>query len=316
MKWLVFDENNLRTIPPNDRLSQCENILKNESNQSKRWDAVWLVGEAAREAGSGPIFEKASDLLAWVLENDVDGVVKHEVCFQISESNMREKIPHLAKAGLYNESALARHEAIESLAAMEGFEVEDEIVKALQDQVDYVRDTASFGIKYLDRLKHLNNEYYTDEYNQLSLFPEKRLRKYHEILKNESDESIRWDMVWLAGEIAENVGTKHPIFAKVEELCDWVLKNDQNSFVKHEACFQMAARNMRRKIPDLEECILNNETDLVRHEAIESLGLLSSFDSKKLISKFLTSSNIDIKQTAEFVLKRFEIMQSKNQNTY
>ena len=77
----------------------------------------------------------------------------------------------------------------------------------------------------------------------------------------------------------------------------------------------MAARNMRRKIPDLEECILNNETDLVRHEAIESLGLLSSFDSKKLISKFLTSSNIDIKQTAEFVLKRFEIMQSKNQNT-
>ncbi len=306
MRWLVFDENNLRSIPPNDRLVQCENILKNESNQSKRWDIVWLVGESAREAGSGTIFEKASDLLAWVLENDEDGVVKHEVCFQISESNMRKKIPDLARAGLCNESALARHEAIESLAAMEGFEVEGEIAKALQDQVDFVRDTASFGIKYLERLKHLNTEYYTDEYNQLKLFPKKRLREYHEILKNESDESIRWDMVWLAGEIAENVGTKNPVFAEVEELCDWVLKNDQNSFVKHEACFQIAARNMRRKIPALEECILNNETDLVRHEAIESLGLLSSFDSKKLISKFLTSSNIDIKQTAEFVLKRFE----------
>ena len=109
---------------------------------------------------SDPIFDKASDLLVWVLENDDDGVVKHEVCYQISASNMRKKIPDLLKAGLYNRSSLARHEAIECLGILEAFEVKDELKKAINDPVNYVKETAIFAIKRLGRMKSRKSKNY------------------------------------------------------------------------------------------------------------------------------------------------------------
>jgi HEAT repeat protein len=163
MSWVILDENNIRNFTPKERLEQCDDILKNEKDPSKRWDAVWITGELAREMRGSSLYNKAADLLVWTLENDDDGVVKHEVCYQISACNMRNKIPDLVKAGLYNNNPLARHEAIECLGFMEAFEIKDELKRALNDPVDYVKETAMCAIKRLERMKNRKNRFSVPE---------------------------------------------------------------------------------------------------------------------------------------------------------
>lgn len=163
MSWVILDENNIRNTSPKERLVQCKEILENEKDASKRWDVVWILGELARNERETSFFNSAADLLVWTLENDNDGVVKHEVCYQISTCNMRNKIPDLLRAGLYNENPLARHEAIECLGFMEAFEIKDELKKALNDPVDYVKETAMCAIKRLDRMKNRNGRFSAPE---------------------------------------------------------------------------------------------------------------------------------------------------------
>ena len=130
-----------------------------------------------------------------------------------------------------------------------------------------------------------------------------RLDKCTSIIKSEADESLRWDAVWLAGEIAE-LNPNTLLFDEVSELMVWVLKNDNNGVVKHEACYQIAARNMRNKIPNLIETALNDTSVIAKHEAIESLGLMRAFDSKDLLLKAMDDPDPNVKETAAFVLKR------------
>jgi len=144
-----------------------------------------------------------------------------------------------------------------------------------------------------------------DEGNIRKLQPRERLDRCITILKNSNDESMRWDAVWLAGEIAEVIDPKDPIFDEVADLMCWVLENDDNGVVKHEAAFQIAARNMRKKIPDLVNSALNDESALVKHESLESLGLMRAFEAKELITEALTDPDPAVSTTAVFVLKRF-----------
>ena len=44
----VFDESKMRELSDEDRFNACEQILKNEDDESKRWDAVWSIGELAK----------------------------------------------------------------------------------------------------------------------------------------------------------------------------------------------------------------------------------------------------------------------------
>jgi len=37
----IYDENKLRGLPDEERMSVCERIIKNDSDESKRWDAVY-----------------------------------------------------------------------------------------------------------------------------------------------------------------------------------------------------------------------------------------------------------------------------------
>ena len=145
-----------------------------------------------------------------------------------------------------------------------------------------------------------------DEGHLRKLPPRERLDRCASILKNDIDESLRWDAVWLAGEIAELSNPSDAIFDEVADLMSWVLKNDTNGVVKHEACFQIAARNMRKKIPDLVDSAFYDKSALVRHEALESLGLMRAFDSMELIIKSTQDKSNDVRETAEFVLKRLQ----------
>lgn len=143
-----------------------------------------------------------------------------------------------------------------------------------------------------------------DEEDIRNLPHKERLEKCRDVLKNENDESKRWDAVWLAGELAESVGANTEIFEKVADLMVWVLKNDDNGVVKHEACFQIAARNMRNKISDLINSSLNDKSGLVKHEALEALGLMRAHERIEAIEKGLKDSNQDVRETAMFVIKR------------
>ena len=145
-----------------------------------------------------------------------------------------------------------------------------------------------------------------DENKIRELPDEERFIVCERILKTEKDESKRWDATWLIGELAEDKNENDPIFNKTADVIEWVLKNDDNGVVKHEASFQIAARNMRHKIPALVDSAINDKSMLTRHESIEALGLMRAFEAEEQIKKMVDDSSIDVRETAEFVLKRFE----------
>ncbi len=148
-----------------------------------------------------------------------------------------------------------------------------------------------------------------------NLPPRQRLDKIIQVLKNgnERDESIRWDCIWLAGEITEAVSKDDPIYTEIADLMVWVLNNDDNGIVRHEAAFQIGLHNMRAKIPDLVKSILNDKSDLVKHEAIEALGLLRDHGSKETLRKMLEDKGDAVSETAAFVLKRLERLKDRGE---
>lgn len=153
-----------------------------------------------------------------------------------------------------------------------------------------------------------------DEQNMRALSDSERYHACYEILKNESDESKRWDAVWLVGELAEDPENTNGLREQVADLLEWTLRNDTNGVVKHEASFQIAARNLRDKIPVLADIALNDKSILSKHEAIEALGLMRAFEVEDIIKKAQSDPSNDVRETAEFVLKRFQRL--NKQNTY
>ena len=115
-----------------------------------------------------------------------------------------------------------------------------------------------------------------DEYDMRKLPPRERLDKIMKILRNERDESIRWDSIWLAGEITEVIAIDDPINAEIPDLMVWILLNDENGIVKHEAAFQIGVRNMITKIPYLIDSALYDKNELVRHEDYSGFGFDAS----------------------------------------
>ena len=153
-----------------------------------------------------------------------------------------------------------------------------------------------------------------DEYDMRKLPPRERLDKIKYIFRNERDESIRWDSVWLAGEITEVIDKDDPMYDEIADLMVWILLNDDNGIVKHEAAFQIGLRNMKSKIPDLINSALNDKKELVRHEAIEALGLMRAHECKETLRKMIEDPSEAVKETAIFVLKRLDRL--KNRGPY
>jgi HEAT repeat protein len=159
MSYIILDEGKLRNLPIRERLDKCTSIIKNEPDESLRWDAVWLAGEVAEMNPDTPLFDEVADLMSWVLKNDNNGVVKHEACYQIAARNMRKKIPDLISTALNDKSVIAKHEAIESLGLMRAFESKDLIAKSLNDPNPEVRETTAFVMKRLERLQNIHENY-------------------------------------------------------------------------------------------------------------------------------------------------------------
>ena len=128
------------------------------------------------------------------------------------------------------------------------------------------------------------------------------------------DESKRWDAVWLAGEMTRE--DHKPIISdtlrkNIRDLMAWIIHNDKNDIVGHEACFQSAGQNFREHIPALIYAASSEDKGvLTRHEALESLGLMRATEAIPIAEK-LSSHKIDgVSATAKFVLKRLKRLEN------
>ena len=63
---------------------------------------------------------------------------------------------------------------------------------------------------------------------------------------------------------------------------------------------------MRNKIPYLIDSALNDKSELVRHEAIEALGLMRAHECKESLKKMVEDQSDAVRETAIFVLKRLD----------
>ncbi len=144
----------IRRLPLEERIEKIEEIFKTSKDESERWDAVWLGGEIPVEVNlKGPLFERMTDLFAWVLKNDSNDVVRHEVCYQIATRNMKRIIPELAYAANYDKSPLVRHEATECLMIIRATDQMESIKRSLHDENESVRNTAKLVQKRMKRYK-------------------------------------------------------------------------------------------------------------------------------------------------------------------
>jgi hypothetical protein len=148
-----FDKS-IKSLPLDQRYEKIKEIFENSGDESERWDAVWIAGEIPVEVDlKGPLYEKMTDLFAWVLKNDVNDVVRHEVCYQIAARNMRRIIPELASAANYDPSPLVRHEATECLMIIRATDQMEAIERSAQDKNESVRNTADLVLKRMKRYK-------------------------------------------------------------------------------------------------------------------------------------------------------------------
>lgn len=144
-----------------------------------------------------------------------------------------------------------------------------------------------------------------------------RFEKCKDLLKNSDDESLRVEAVWIIGNIAEEVGKKHPLYLKVVELLVDVLKNDDNAIVRHEAGFQIGEHNMKSKLSALIDAAHNDPNPVVRHECIEAMGLLRAPEARSALKKSLDDPDESVSLTAKCILKqldRFEDLEKNKQH--
>ena len=149
-----------------------------------------------------------------------------------------------------------------------------------------------------------------EESNLLKIPAKERLNTCSEILKNDKDESLRCEAIWVVGKTANQCSDDKSIRDEVADLLEHVLKNDKNDIVKHEACFQLGEHKMREKISALLDAAMNDPSEIVRHEATEALGLMQAFEFRDVIKKILGDSNEGVRQTAVMVLKQLDRLEN------
>ena len=145
-----------------------------------------------------------------------------------------------------------------------------------------------------------------EESSLLKIPAKERLNTCSSILKKDKDESLRCEAIWVVGKTANQYNDDKSIRNQVADLLEYVLKNDDNDIVKHEACFQLGEHKMREKVSALLGAAMNDPSEIVRHEATEALGLMQAFECRDAIKKILEDPNSGVRQTAILVLKQLD----------
>ena len=161
-------ENKLNELNPETRLAVCVEKIKNGKNSdSQRWDCLIIISELYvklkeskfKELPLKKIKEMLDEIestLKWMIYNEKNCVVHHEIAYQVAARNMTNLIPDMVHASLHSKSIVSRHEFLECLGVMKAFDDLKKIIPfALEDDNPDVRQTAEFAD---DRMKRYQNE--------------------------------------------------------------------------------------------------------------------------------------------------------------
>lgn len=161
----------INKLHPKRRLEFCISKIKNKdrlSSVSEREDALVLLGELyyklhKEQEGiefttkeKEDICSQIKDAFDWAMDNEPNCVPHHEICYQISQRDIRELIPKMVQIALHHKSVVSRHEYIECLANIGAWdEIDSMLPMVLNDENADVRETAKYCE---DRLRRYRNE--------------------------------------------------------------------------------------------------------------------------------------------------------------
>ena len=161
-------EDKLNELLPETRLDVCVEKIKNGRNsESQRWDCLIIISELYVKLTNDSFNElppkkikemlsKIESALKWMIYNEKNCVVHHEVAYQVAARNITNLIPDMVYAALNSKSVVSRHEFLECLGVMKAFEALGKIIpRALKDDQPDVQQTAAFAE---DRMKRYQNE--------------------------------------------------------------------------------------------------------------------------------------------------------------
>ena len=149
-----------------------------------------------------------------------------------------------------------------------------------------------------------------DEIQLRSMPITERFHFCENIIKHDSDASFRGEALWVVGEIVKQIQRDDPLMKSISNLFRWVLDNEFDIFVRHEACFEVGEAGFSEHETKLVDIILDkNEDPVVRHEAIEGLGLLRAYHLTWVLEECAKEDNVSVRDTALFMLARFKRLQ-------
>ena len=119
--------------------------LLGHSDNVVRTRAVCILADIAGENAVGPI--------GWVLENDIDPLVRHEAAFSLGQLGYVSGIPTLADSVRSDPSFFVRHEAAVALGVIGSEDARNTLKDALKDESIEVSDSATVALANLDYIK-------------------------------------------------------------------------------------------------------------------------------------------------------------------
>ncbi|KAI0004575.1 deoxyhypusine hydroxylase [Russula compacta] len=96
---------------------------------------------------------------------------------------------------------------------------------------------------------------------------------------------------------------------KSEEAVDIISKGfqDPSSLLKHELAYCLGQMKNTAALATLESVLANEQEDpMVRHEAAEAMGAISSASSLPVLKKYLNDSNRSVRETCEIAVAKIE----------
>jgi len=104
---------------------------------------------------------------------------------------------------------------------------------------------------------------------------------------------------------------------KVVNTIEKVLMNDNDELVRHEAAFSLGQLGFTSGIKALSSAVKNDSSIFVRHEAAVALGVIGSEDARRVLLDALNDSSEEVKKSAIVALANLDyIFKSKKINEF
>jgi replicative DNA helicase Mcm len=139
-----YTEDDLNKLEPHTRLTVSIQMIKNvKSNISQRADGLIIICELYQrlsdnqynfsKSESSTMKKQITETIRWMMHNEKNCVVHHEIFYQIAARNMTDLVEDMAYCAINSKSIVSRHEAIENLGMMKSWKHISIIKDALED---------------------------------------------------------------------------------------------------------------------------------------------------------------------------------------